>query len=394
MIPTDADLNAARELRRLLHRTPELSGVEVNTAARIAAEMTCLGADRVETGIGGHGLLAFFEGAETGPLVVLRAELDALPIIERSGVAHASEVAGQGHLCGHDGHMAILFCVARVLARARPRRGSVALLFQPAEETGAGARAMLRDPRIGNLRPTRIFALHNLPGLPLGYAALAEGPIACASRGMRLTLQGRTAHASQPETGLSPRTALSRLLGALDTLNAGLPLEDPEFAMATVTHCRMGAPAFGVAPGEAEIWTTLRTLRDDAMARLCARAEEMAQQTAHSHGLALEVAYDDVFNATENHPDAVATLRAALDEANIPHGPAGQPWRPSEDFGAFAALGPSAMLFFGSGENHPALHDHAYDFPDMLIAPGAQLFLAAIERALSSPPGIRQRSKL
>lgn len=211
MIPTQADLAAARDLRRALHRAPELSGAEAETAARIAVEMTQLGADRLETGIGGHGILAVFDGPAPGPLVVLRAELDALPIEERSGVAHTSKVPGQGHLCGHDGHMAILVCVARVLARTRPERGSVALLFQPAEETGAGARAMLRDDRIACLAPARIFALHNLPGLSLGHAALGDGPVACASCGMRLRLEGRTAHASQPETGLSPRAALGDL---------------------------------------------------------------------------------------------------------------------------------------------------------------------------------------
>ena len=382
MTPTDADLAAAGDLRRALHRAPELSGHEAATAARIASEMARLGADRIETDVGGHGVLAVFEGMEPGPLIVLRAELDALPIEERSGAHHASEVAGRGHLCGHDGHMAILFCVGRVLAQTRPSRGSVVFLFQPAEENGAGARAMMGDERVAGLSPTRILALHNLPGLPLGHAALGDGPVACASCGMRLRLDGRTAHASQPETGLSPRAALADLLGALDALNAGLPLEHPDFAMATVTHCRMGAPAFGVAPGEAEIWTTLRTLRDEAMARIRVRAEAAAQHAAQVHGLAVSVTYDDVFDATENHPDAAATLRAAMDDAGILHSTKGQPWRPSEDFGAFAALGPSAMVFVGSGEDQPPLHDHAYDFPDALIKPGARLFLAAIERTV------------
>ncbi|MHA7877094.1 amidohydrolase [Roseivivax sp.] len=371
------DIAALTALRWDLHRHPEISGQEERTAARIAGLLREIGVDRVETGIGGHGVMGVIEGKSEGPLVMLRAELDALPIPETGKSAHVSVRPGWGHLCGHDGHMVTLLGVGRALSRVRPERGSLALVFQPAEETGAGARAMLEDPRLAALRPAAIFAQHNLPGLPLGQVALREGPIACASCGLTIRLTGRTAHASQPETGVSPRGALAEILVALEGLSAAHPLDHPEFAMATITHCRMGERAFGIAPGEAEVCATLRCLEDRAMARMRERAEALVREIAARHGLEVEMDYADVFDAVVNDPHAVVPLRAALDRSGITHSGRGQPWRPSEDFGQFARLGPLAMIFTGAGSDHPALHDQDYDYPDALIGPVARVFLAA-----------------
>ncbi len=157
--------------------------------------------------------------------------------------------------------MATLAALARGLARQRPRRGRAVLLFQPAEETGAGAAAVVADPKFAEIAPDFVFAYHNMPGLPSGRVALAAGPVNCASRGMRIALSGKTAHASTPELGVSPMAALARLMPELASLGRGGALESADFAMVTVTHARMGEPAFGVAPGYAEIWATLRTLR-------------------------------------------------------------------------------------------------------------------------------------
>jgi amidohydrolase len=375
---TEADLEAAIRLRHDLHRLPEVSGEEAATAARIAHEMRELGADEVVTDLGGHGVAAIFEGKAPGPAIAFRAELDALPILETGTPDYASEVPGTGHLCGHDGHMSILYSVARALSRDRPERGRAILIFQPAEETGAGAVAMLKDPRTHTLAPDWVFSLHNLPGMAHGRVALADGPAACASRGMRIRLKGREAHASQPQEGISPRMALSRLLRDLPALGTDAPLGDPRFAMVTVTHCRMGAQAFGIAPGEGEIWATLRTLRNPVMADLVARAEALADTAATESGLIVAVDYSDVFDATENHPEAAQHLREAMDLCGVPHGSDGQPWAPSEDFGQFAALAPSAMLFLGAGEERPALHNPDYDFPDTLIPVGAGIFLQTL----------------
>lgn len=363
-------LDRARALRHALHRAPELSGQESGTAGRIADEMAGLGA-RVVSGLGGTGVAAVFGRGERG--LIIRCELDALPIEETGRPAYRSERPGVAHLCGHDGHMAILHAVAQALAR-QPPRTRVILLFQPAEETGAGARAVLADPRFGDLRADMAISLHNLPGLPLGAVALREGPVNCASRGLRIRLTGRTAHASQPETGLSPGSALAGLIPALGGLSRDLPSEDPGFRLATVTHARLGVPAFGVAPGEAELYVTLRTLMDDQMASL--EREARALVAGAAQGLEAAISVHEAFGHCVNAPEAVALLDRAAKGLARQNGAV--PMRASEDFGLFGSVMPSAMLFLGAGEDSPALHNPDYDFPDDLIGTGAGIFLRAI----------------
>lgn len=380
--PTEDDLSAARDLRRQLHRAPELSSHEAETAATIAARMREAGADAVMTGLGGHGVAAIFSGAEAGPAIMVRAELDALPIREETGVDHVSTREGVAHLCGHDGHMAILYALARRLGRDRPRRGRAILLFQPAEETGEGAEALLQDPRFATLKPDRVVSLHNYPGVETGRVLLAEGPMATAATGMLVRLHGRAAHASQPGDGISPRLALVRLMQTLPALGREETFPHDDFALATIARVLMGEPAFGVAPGEGEIRVTLRTMRDEKMERLIGRAEEEVRAAAGDAGLGHDISYHEVFTACDNHPEAVADLRAALDDLGIAHTPEGQPWRPAEDFGRLGRLAPAAMFFLGAGRDQPPLHDPRYDFPDELIGPGARIFARVLERAL------------
>ncbi|WP_323771524.1 amidohydrolase [Antarctobacter sp.] len=365
-------LGRSRALRHDIHRLPELSGQETMTSARIADEMTALGAAQVVTGLGGTGVAAVFGAGEGGLLI--RAELDALPIHETAQPDHRSQRDGVAHLCGHDGHMAILHAVAQALAVAPPA-ARVILLFQPAEETGAGARAVLDDPRFAELGAQMAVSLHNLPGMPRGAVALRKGPVNCASRGLKVRLTGRTAHASEPEKGRSPGIALAGLIPALGGLARDLPTEDPGFRLATVTHARLGIPTFGVAPGEAEIYVTLRTLLDDRMAALETEARALVAELAA--GFDAEITVHEAFGHCVNHPDATALLDRAAQ--GLPRYEAALPMRASEDFGLFGSVMPSAMLFLGSGEDCPALHAPDYDFPDALIGIGAGIFLRAIE---------------
>lgn len=380
MTLTNADTAELIALRRDLHRFPDVSRDEGATAARILAALGPLSPDNVVTGLGGHGVAAVFQGAAPGPTVMFRAELDGLPIPEEGDLPHRSTIAGKGHLCGHDGHMAVLMGLGRLLARRRPAAGRVVLMFQPAEEDGSGAAAVIADPRFDGLRPDWAFAIHNLPGLPLGHAHLRPGMVNCASQGLKIILSGKTAHASQPEAGRSPGPALARLIPALAALGQGGAL-GPEYRLVTVTHARLGEPAFGIAPGLAELWVTLRSAGDAAMAALRAGAEALARAEAAAHGLTVAFETHDDFAASVNHPEAVARMQAALDALDMPH-EAGEPMRASEDFGRFgAAPTKSAMLFLGAGTAHPALHNPDYDFPDELIAPGVRLF-ARIARDL------------
>jgi amidohydrolase len=374
MALSDQDLHALTAWRRALHRAPELSGAEIETAREVRRFLEPTGPDRIIDKLGGHGLAFLYDGEAPGPTVLFRAELDALPIEEVSTFAHRSATPGRGHLCGHDGHMAILAAVARSLSDRRPKRGRVALLFQPAEEDGSGAEAVIADPKFSEIAPDVCFALHNMPGLPFGTAALKTGPVACASRGMKITLTGRTAHASTPAQGISPMGALTALMPRLTALGGGGPL-DSDFAMATVTHVEMGARSFGIAPGEAELWATLRTLTDDRMGALRGAAEALVRSVAAEHNLSISIHDNDIFAHCENASAAVEPLAAALREEGVPCEAEGQPMLASEDFGVFRRAAPSALMLLGAGSSHPGLHNPNYDFPDGLIEIGARAFL-------------------
>lgn len=382
MTMTDADLAELTAWRHDRHRHPEVSGAEGATAAATAAALAPLAPDQVLTGLGGQGVAAVFQGAAPGPTVMLRAELDALPIAEGSGVAYASTVPGVAHLCGHDGHAACLLGVARHLSRRRPARGRVVLMFQPAEEDGSGAAAVMADPEFARIRPDWAFALHNMPGVPLGEVRVWPGPANCASVGLRLCLTGRTAHAGTPHTGLSPVPALLAMVPRLQALGPGGDL-GPGFRLVTITHLSVGEPAFGIAPGAAEVWLTLRCLLDSPMAALKAEALAIAAEVATVQGLGLDASWHDDFAACENDPAAVARIEAALTRAGIRFAP-DEAMRPSEDFGRFRQPGTqSAMFLLGAGIDHPALHDPRYDFPDALIPVAVRAFTEIVDDLLN-----------
>ena len=377
-----ADLDRLTALRRWLHRHPELSGEEDGTAAAITAFLADTAPDDVMTGLGGHGAAVVYRGAEPGPTLLLRAELDALPITEVTEVPHRSVHEGVGHHCGHDGHMAILAGVGVLLGRHRPTRGRVVLLFQPAEENAVGAAAVLADPAFEQVRPDLALALHNLSSLPFGQVVLDEGVVNCASRGLRVILEGEPTHASAPEGGISPASALANLLTALPALARGDGI-DADYRLVTVTHAVLGEQAFGVAPGHGEIWATLRTMTDAGMDTLRADVERLAVGAADEHGLRVTFEESDVFHHCENHPEAVALLRGALDREGVSH-TTGVLERGSEDFGLFRTVAPSAMFFIGSQRTpaSPALHHPDFDFPDELIGTGTRVFARVVRDLL------------
>jgi amidohydrolase len=367
-------------LRRELHRHPELSGCEIETTGRIIRFFEPLEPDAVVDGIGGNGVAVVFEGLEPGPTVLLRAELDALPIEEENRFAHRSGCPRVGHLCGHDGHMAILAAVGGDLSARRPARGKVVLLFQPAEETGRGAAAVAADPRFAPLRPDFAFALHNLPGFSLGDIIIREGVFSSASRGVVITLKGKTAHAAQPETGSSPALAMSEIIRQLVNLPAassaaGGPVQT------TVVGARLGEKAFGTAPGRAEVWATLRVEADDDMVGLVHRVEQLVAAAAATSGLEYGLAHEDVFPATVNAPRAVELVRLAA--GSQPVRVMDKPFAWSEDFGHLAALCDGALFGLGAGVEAAALHDPRYDFPDELIPIGADIFQRIIAQCLA-----------
>lgn len=367
------DLVELTAFRRALHARPEISGEEVETAATIAAALKELLPSKIITGLGGHGVAAVFDSSVSGPTVLFRAELDALPIHEISDAAWRSEIDGKGHLCGHDGHMTMLLALGRLLSRQPIAKGRVVLMFQPAEEDGSGARAVVADPRFAEVAPDWAFAIHNEPGKPFGYVATRAGLINCASQGMKITLTGKTAHAATPEDGVSPVQAVSELIPALSVLGPGGKLDD-DFRLVTITHVNIGEPTFGIAPGEATLFATLRSAYDDPMAGMVTDAQRIARDIADRHGLNIAFEVFDDFAASVNHPEAADIAIKALDQLGVPNGSEGLPMRASEDFGVFGWGAKAAMLCLGPGEKHAALHNPDYDFPDNLIPIGASIF--------------------
>lgn len=376
-----AQIRHLTDLRHALHRQPELSGEEQVTAATITQALTDLAPDRIWTGLGGHGVAAEFTGAAPGPTVLLRCELDALPIHELSDLPYRSDVDGKGHLCGHDGHMATLLGVGMRL-KTRPARGRVILLFQPAEETGQGAQAVIDDPRWPELRPDWAFAYHNVPGRPLGEIGLREGPGCCASRGMQILLTGKSSHAAAPEDGLSPAPAMARLMTSLPALSQGR-IGDADFALSTLTHARLGAPSFGISPADGELRVTLRTMTNDVMDALMDAA---GREVNDARGdLEANITWHDVFRTLTNDPQATQVARVAAEQLGHAVHDMPTPMRWSEDFGRFGDDGArSAMLYVGSGVDQPQLHNPDFDFPDALLPVVVNQFSQMVQHLLGS----------
>lgn len=385
---TNLDLKELTEFRRDLHRHPELSGEEVETASKIADALQALFPSRILTGLGGLGVAAVFDSGIYGPTVLFRAELDALPIEERNDIAWSSLNPGKSHVCGHDGHMTMLLALGRMISRRPVALGRVVLMFQPAEEDGSGAKAVVADPAYREIQPDWAFAIHVDPGRPFGHVATCPGLINCASMGLKIRLSGKTAHAADPGGGISPARAVATLIPALEALGQDGILGD-DFRLVTITHARIGEPTFGVTPGEAEIYATLRTTGDAGMKGLEAAARSLAISVAQD--AALSVAFDvlDGFAASINDPEAYRVAAAAMEAIGVNYGDTGVPMRASEDFGVFGWSAKAAMLCLGPGEDYPALHNPDYDFPDDLIPIGSTIFERIARDLLGTAPPTR-----
>lgn len=365
-------------LRQFLHSSPDLSGQEENTSGIVRSFLDKCSPDDLITGLGGFGLAALFNGRQSGPGILIRCELDALPIPETIELDYRSQHPERAHKCGHDGHMAILAGVALHLKEHPPARGSVVLLFQPSEETGEGAALVISDPQFEQIQPDYVFALHNLPGFHLGEVVLSDGPFASASCGLTIELKGATAHAAEPQKGISPALAVAELIESISSL--------PQFhtalhesAQATIIHARVGEVAFGTSPGSGVVMATLRSHSEQTMNTMIDRATSLAQGIAATHKLEVVIATKQPFPATVNHPEAAALVRQSAEKLGMKTRELEVPFPWSEDFGHFTAKYKGALFGLGAGRNQPALHHPHYDFPDELIARGVRLFTALIQ---------------
>jgi amidohydrolase len=360
-------------LRRDLHAAPELSGNEQKTVGIITKFFRQFNPDQVISPLGGTGIAFLFDSGRPGPTVVFRCELDAIAIQEENDFAYRSGRPGVAHKCGHDGHMAIMAGFGYLIALNRPKQGRIILLFQPAEETGHGAAAVVDDPQFKSLNADYAFALHNLPGYPLGAVLIKPGPINCASCGMIIRLAGIASHSAWPEDGLSPALPMCNLIEALAKLPSSAALNRC-YNNVTVVHARLGDAAFGLSPGYAEVMATLRSETDEGLSILLDHAASLVKDKAAQANLAYEINWADRFIASSNDPGACDIVKKAGQAAGAEISYLESVLPVSEDFGQLSARIPGAMFGLGAGENTAGLHQADYDFPEPLIAVGAAVF--------------------
>jgi amidohydrolase len=378
----DKTLKQLISLRRTLHQHPELSGNEIKTAERIAVFLQKTKPDKLVSNIGGNGLIAEFLGKEEGPDIMFRCELDALPIEEGNTFRNRSLVVNTAHLCGHDGHMAILAGLATYLKDNRPDNGRIRLLFQPSEEVGKGASLVIEDPLFRQFEPDYIFALHNLPGIPLHEVVLAKQHFASASSGMFVQLKGKSSHAAEPEKGINPGMGMAQMIIAFhDMLKIQNFFQD--FTLITPIHMRLGNIAYGTSPGDGDIHLTLRSYLDSDMKLLKKELHNLVKSISRREKLSYKINYEEVFPATVNDPSGVRIAEQAVRDLKLKSSYRREPFKWSEDFGHFTSKYTGAMFGIGSGTEQPALHNPDFDFPDELISTGTALFINICRQILS-----------
>ena len=377
-------------LRHDLHAHPELSYQEQRTAGQVAAYMQALGL-QVHTGIGQTGVVASIHGtgcdaANPGPSLGLRADMDALPLTEATGLPHASRHKGKMHACGHDGHTTMLLGAAQLLSQQRDFVGTVHLIFQPAEEGGAGAKAMMDDGLFQRFPCQAVFALHNWPDLPQGQMAVRVGPIMAANIRFEIRVRGKGGHAALPHTTRDPVPVACAIVTQLQTL-VSRTLDPVDSAVLTIGKIEAGTVE-NIIPNEAVIYGTLRTLRDDTQATLVAGIERIATHIAAAHECqALYIHKPGYPNTTNSAPEAqfMAQVMQEVVGADNTH-PQIDPAMTSEDFGFMLQQLPGAYGWIGNGKNGQkgtSLHHPGYDFNDDNIALGAQFWDTLARRWLA-----------
>lgn len=354
-------LNTIYKLRAELHRLAERSGEEKKTKACLFEFLqTNTSLHLVDKG---QWFYAVHEEPGAGESIAFRADMDALP----SG-------SGASHLCGHDGHCAVLAGLGLNLENKRLGR-NILLIFQHAEEIGAGGSVCSQC--LKKHRVSRVYAFHNIPGWGDGTVLLRRGTFACASRGMTLTFTGKPAHAAYPESGKNPGFSAARFISALPNMTeAGLY---HGLTMATLIGSKIGEKAFGSAAGNAEIWLTLRAWQDKDLQRLILSVKETARQEAARDGIEVSFSSCDIFPATVNDDETLARLEEICHQAGLSTAEVPEPFRWSEDFGYYGSEAKAVMVGIGAGFDWPQLHTENYFFNDKIIPAALTLFSSLAE---------------
>jgi amidohydrolase len=371
------------EWRRDIHQHPEMLYEVHRTAGLVAEKLRSFGVDEVVTGLGKTGVVGLVRGRkqQSGKVIGLRADMDALPIDELTNLPHRSQNPGVMHACGHDGHTAMLLGAAKYLAETRDFDGTAVLIFQPAEEGGAGGMAMINDGLMERFQIREVYGMHNLPGLPVGEFALAPGPMMAAADRFDVTIEGRGGHAAYPHQTIDTVLASAHIITALQSI-VSRNVNPLDAAVISVTAVHAGE-AFNVLPQTVSFRGTVRTLTPKMRDFVEKRFAEVVEATAKGFGATATVTYSRGYPVTQNHAAQGDFATQVAQRVAGPKGvdPAMRPSMGAEDFSYMLEARPGAFIFVGNGDT-AGLHHPAYDFNDDAIPAGIGYWATLVETAM------------
>lgn len=380
---TDEERAALVALRRDLHATPELAFEEFDTARKVAATLRDAGLE-VQEGIAGTGVKAVLRGASPGRTMLIRADMDALPVQETSGRSYGSRTAGKMHACGHDGHTTMLLGAARYLAESKPFDGTVYFIFQPAEENEGGGRAMVQDGLFDRFPMESVYGMHNVPGIPAGTFGIRPGPIMASFDVFEIRIVGHGAHAALPHTGIDPIVAGSQLVQALQSI-VSRNVDPLDSGVITVTQFHAG-DTWNVIPEEVVLRGTTRAFRPPTQDLIERRLRETAEGVARLSGTRIDVRYERRYPPTINSAEETEHCRQVAEQLVGPQGVAYpvEPLMAAEDFAFMLQAKPGCYVFIGNGpgESGCMLHNPRYDFNDRILPMGSSYWVRLVEHLL------------
>ncbi|WP_111895475.1 M20 aminoacylase family protein [Acinetobacter sp. MB5] len=372
------------KIRHHLHQYPELEGETVEAANLVAETLSNLGYE-VHRHIGGNGVVGVLKKGNSSKAIALRADMDALPIVEANTFAHASKIHGRMHACGHDGHTAIMLAAAELLAKQANFSGTVNLIFQPAEEPLTGAKKMLDDGLFTRFPSDAVFALHNMPGIPVGQIVAQTGPAMASSQKMVCLLKGKSGHGALPELALDPLPALSAFIAALQTIKSRT-LAISEHAVISIGSIHAGS-SYNIIPENVEIQLNVRTDTEAVREKINQRVQQILQGLELSYGIKTELDIQflvpPVINSAAETEQVRECLKPLFGDDNVLS--VGQKVMGSEDFAWMLHEVPGCYMMLGNGEGQfhgCSVHNPHYDFNDQIIPLGAQSWLRIVEHFL------------
>ncbi len=368
--------------RRDIHAHPELRFEELRTANKVADLLRDFGCDEVVTEFGQTGVVGVIHGRSqsSGKVIGFRADMDALPIPEATGLPHASTHPGIMHACGHDGHTAMLLGAAKYLAETRNFDGKVVLIFQPAEEGSGGARAMLEDGLISRWGIQEFYGMHNWPGIPAGQFAVRDGPQMAATAFFELIVKGKGGHAALPHKAVDTTVAAAHIITALQTI-AARNIDPLKTVVVSTCGLQSDSNTYNVIPDEIKLRGTVRYFDPEVHELVQKRLREIAELTAQAHGAEAHLTYTPRVPPTINDPQAAAYAAQAAKAVTGDVIRDFDPVMPGEDFSEMLVERPGAYLFIGNGDSAD-LHHPAYEFNDELIPVGCSWYAEMAEQRM------------